>query len=752
MRQTSATRRRIFTALLVSALSCLLLVATARAAPPAYDVRVLVDISGSMKHNDPQNLRRPALRLLADLLPDGARAGIWTFGGQVDADVPHAPVGAAWRQRAAAGIERVHSRGQYTDIEAAVDATLHGWESVEPAVRRSLILLTDGVVDISKDPVDSLQSRQRVLGEQLERILASGAAVYTVALSARADHALLQELSAVSGGWYQRAEDAAQLQRIFLRLFEKTAPADTLPLDGDGFEVDTSVDELTLLAFTLPGTAAPRLAPPVGEPWGADDAPDGVRWRAGDGYALVTVPQPTAGHWRILGEMDPDNRVMVVTDLRLAVDEIPNLLLPGHSLRVTAELQQDGRRIDRTGFLELVGMHLEQRPPVGQRLRLELRDDGGGGDEEGRDGRFSARLADTGIEGEYELLLRADGGSFQREHRHHFSVRWPVDVDSTALDGEPAGSYRIDVTPRGDLLRPGSLGVSGELEYPDGRREALVASADQQGIWSLQTPPVEDPAGHRVHLHTVAEWRRGERIALSLPPLGLASAEPQAPAKPKAPAAPPAADVAQAAEPAPAGEAKETEEPEDAEPPLDWQLIGGVIAAINLLLAGLGWWSWRRRHRRGRLDELDLLVDDEVGVGGDEGADEGGDEGGDREAAESTSADDARAAAVPPRGGVAGVEAGVDADVVAGFEAELELPGGDDDELPSFPAGTGAAASTAEVVSLQDDEIGDHLVDETLLAEMVADVDPQSLDVGRPGLGGDDGEMGDDDAVVSARG
>ena len=35
------------------------------AMPETPDVRIIVDISGSMRANDPDNLRRPAVRLLA---------------------------------------------------------------------------------------------------------------------------------------------------------------------------------------------------------------------------------------------------------------------------------------------------------------------------------------------------------------------------------------------------------------------------------------------------------------------------------------------------------------------------------------------------------------------------------------------------------------------------------------------------------------------------------------------------------------
>ena len=52
--------------------------------PEQSDVRIIVDISGSMKDTDPDNLRQPAVRLLARLLPEGASAGVWTFGQYVN--------------------------------------------------------------------------------------------------------------------------------------------------------------------------------------------------------------------------------------------------------------------------------------------------------------------------------------------------------------------------------------------------------------------------------------------------------------------------------------------------------------------------------------------------------------------------------------------------------------------------------------------------------------------------------------------
>ena len=45
----------------------------------ASDVRLVIDVSGSMKRNDPDNLRQPAVELLVELLPDGGKAGSMDF-------------------------------------------------------------------------------------------------------------------------------------------------------------------------------------------------------------------------------------------------------------------------------------------------------------------------------------------------------------------------------------------------------------------------------------------------------------------------------------------------------------------------------------------------------------------------------------------------------------------------------------------------------------------------------------------------
>ena len=83
---------------------------------PISDVRILIDVSGSMKKNDPQNLCSPALAMIVGLLPDGSNAGVWTFAKYVNMLVKHDKVDDDWRQIAEQQTGKIHSKGLFTNI------------------------------------------------------------------------------------------------------------------------------------------------------------------------------------------------------------------------------------------------------------------------------------------------------------------------------------------------------------------------------------------------------------------------------------------------------------------------------------------------------------------------------------------------------------------------------------------------------------------------------------------------------------
>jgi hypothetical protein len=140
------------------------------ASAAVYDFRVVIDVSGSMKKTDPQNLRVPALKLINGLIPSGSRAGVWIFGKYVDMAVKWGEVNDSWRQRADLGADKIHSNALLTNIESALARARVGWDKPDPGRKRILLLLTDGKVDVSKDPAKNEKSRNQVLTASLQAL------------------------------------------------------------------------------------------------------------------------------------------------------------------------------------------------------------------------------------------------------------------------------------------------------------------------------------------------------------------------------------------------------------------------------------------------------------------------------------------------------------------------------------------------------------------------------------------------------
>ena len=145
------------------------------------DVRLLIDVSGSMKTSDPENLRAPAVELLVRMLPEGSRAGIWLFGDGVRELVPHGDVDEEWRKLARRGMQRIDNSGQRTNIPAALDAATFDFERLDPGYRISIILLTDGKVDIAESPMQNATAARSILTKRAVTLGQTGIPVHTIA-------------------------------------------------------------------------------------------------------------------------------------------------------------------------------------------------------------------------------------------------------------------------------------------------------------------------------------------------------------------------------------------------------------------------------------------------------------------------------------------------------------------------------------------------------------------------------------------
>ena len=587
----------VFCGLWIIASISLFLPITTLAAEAVSDVRVLIDVSGSMKANDPQNLRTPAVRMLAGLLPDGARSGIWTFGHYVNMQVKLDEVDEAWKKRAMSEADKIHSRGLYTNIEEAVKTATSDWQTPDPRFKRHLILLTDGMVDIDKDARVNEQSRRRLLQEILPRVEAADAAIHTIALSKNADAELLNALSGATKGSFEQVDSADQLQRLFLKLFEKSVKPDTVPIEDNKFTVDKHVSDITVLVFRTKDSPATVMTLPSGQEWSQKSHPGTVNWHHEESYDLVTAKGPEAGEWLLQAKVDPDNRVMVVTNLRLSVDKLPNTLMLGDQFDVRARLLEDGKTVTNPNLLSKTEFEVKRIDKEDHVISTELSDKGEHPDVIKGDGVYSVKISDIDKAGAYELSVRAKSLTFKRAIRHSLQI-YDSPANIRITQEGPDKPFVITIQPHAGLIRPET--VSMQITLPDGEPQIIKQIDDLQ--WSVEVPP--GYANKSFKLTLAGNRYTDEQVKMEFEQVIATTGNAQSlalkitPASKQAEAEPVAVEKEAPAETEPVESATEETKDEGADG-FNWALVLTLVVIVNLLVLAGGWFAyriWRKRQ------------------------------------------------------------------------------------------------------------------------------------------------------------
>lgn len=569
------------------------------------DVRLVIDVSGSMKRNDPNNLRQPAVDLLVRLVPDGGKAGVWTFGKYVNMLVPHQVVDAAWREAASRKSAEINSVGLFTNIGSALETAAHDMAAGNPGFATSVILLTDGMVDISKSPAENEAEWRRVVDQVFPALKQAGYKVHAVALSEEADRNLMEKLAITTGGTFAVAKTADDLMKIFLQAFDLAVPSQKVALVNNRFLVDSSVDEFTALIFRQDHSEKTRLIGPDEVVIQADKLPEDVRWLRTDEYDLITVQQPYEGEWQIVAAIEPESRVTVVSNLALRVKELPSNLFRGNTQPLTFVLQGDGKPITDRTFLNL----LESRISLsfGQTVEAITPDHWSAtvpGNAATATGVYEVTLPMFEKMGIYDLRLIVDGKTFSRQYSHRITVREPFSATLEQVADE-AGVLRQMLTVRShsESIDPQQTQIAVTVVNPVRRRLVKPLVPTLQDQW--QTPiPFDLPGRYQLTVQVTGIDKRKEPFDYALTPIDyeqaedttFAPAEPPPEPEPEPPAQQPEQQPPPEQQPAPV----EPEQPPPEEEPVEedgglpaW-LLYLILGIGNLAILGGGYWLFRK--------------------------------------------------------------------------------------------------------------------------------------------------------------
>jgi hypothetical protein len=384
------------------------------------DAVLVMDSSGSMAKNDPGKLRVPAARMFMSLLGDEDRIGLISFSDNgypvLHLTTPTKDTNA----RILASADKVSSKGVYTNLYAALSKGIDMLvKEGKQGQEKMLVLMSDGKMDVGNSDEDWALT-QKLQGELLQVARDKGIKVYTIAFTEASDIELLKQVAKESDALFKLARSDQDLHDVFSVIFESAKDPDMLPIEGDGFMVDDSIEEVTIVASKEREDVRIYLQSPDGRKLGAENADDKLKWFLSHHFDMITLSNPEPGAWKLLFT-GGSNRAYIVTNMALNHNPQRPSLRVGEDMVLESWLEQDGKLLDKEAVLTNTRFLMEIEDPNGETARFDLFDKGEYGDKKPADGVYSNTLSYENA-GTYQIRIIVEGETFQRQKTVHFDI------------------------------------------------------------------------------------------------------------------------------------------------------------------------------------------------------------------------------------------------------------------------------------------------------------------------------------------
>lgn len=209
------------------------------------DVVMVIDDSGSMEQNDPDNRRHAAARDLVMQMDKDNRVAVISFSDQAAVVQPLTKVKKeADRNQVIAAIEGLQTTTGGTNLDGALQEALGTLGGDDASRGAMVILLSDGASQL--DPQQDLES-----------YISRGIAVNTVGLSLQEPSGaeLLRQIAGATGGQYYDVDDAGRLAEVFREIYDRLGDRTLVTERTDAAQNSPYYAAVRVLSLLLIGAA-----------------------------------------------------------------------------------------------------------------------------------------------------------------------------------------------------------------------------------------------------------------------------------------------------------------------------------------------------------------------------------------------------------------------------------------------------------------------------------------------------------------
>lgn len=304
------------------------------------------------------------------------------------------------------------------------------------------------------------------------------------------------------------------------------------------FRIDYNVEEITMVFFREFGSTPIVLVKPDGSKiFQATADGESIFWFDTSTYDMISIKKPDIGPWQAVGDILPNSRVMVISELALHADKLPDVIFSGEILKQTAYLTNNGVPIDYNAFRDVVELTVSLSSTnnpnynnfgADSEVIATFQDDGKGMDEVPLDGVFTGQFNLAVADGEWIPTFDVSTPMYSREQVDPELMLLPnpisIEVD---IDDGTGGYHILNVDAEREHVDISTLLVDGKVRYPNGdiQNFSITDMSDDVRVHEI----VHFDFGiYRVKLTVFGNTLDGREFILDVPEYSFLVEEPKA--------------------------------------------------------------------------------------------------------------------------------------------------------------------------------------------------------------------------------
>ena len=324
------------------------------------------------------------------------------------------------------------------------------------------------------------------------------------------------------------SEQAESIKQSNLKYYQSDNKINQIPYFDNRFRIDAELDEITLLFYRKRGSLPIILVRPDGSKLRVSSFDTKkVQWHDDSTFDLIKIKKPMPGPWQAIGNILPESQIMVVSDIRIEVPPLPEIVLSGETLKVVGKLFNGDTPINTPHFRDVVRLDVHFYSTNNalyenfgaDALKLtSFRDDGYDLDEYAADGLFTGEFRLDFAAGEWQpvFLIKLPMASRELRQKPIVLHKTPIDIVVDTSDSK-SNPHNMTLSINPTYVDVNSLVFQGKITFPNKQTEPFSIMDDQQGNSREKEIENTEPGIYRININAFGKTLSGREFRLVVP-------------------------------------------------------------------------------------------------------------------------------------------------------------------------------------------------------------------------------------------